>query len=127
MSYEIRIRRQKIWDDFEEESNISLEEWIEYVRSDEELEFANEYIPFSNQSKGSAEQTPGYCYLITYPNFSIDCRPGLWYRDGYISIENPDDFIINKLISIASSLNARVIGDEGEIYDHTYQPGIIST
>lgn len=127
MSYEIRVFRQSNWEDIDEESNISLEEWINYVRSDKDLALASEYGPFAEKPKGSAEQTPGYTYLISYPHFSIDCRPGLWYKEGAISIENPDDFIITKLISIASSLNARVMGEEGEIYDQSYQQGSIFT
>src|SRR5215203_563734 len=117
MSYELRISRQNNWDDIEEESNISLEEWIEYARSDEDIALAHEYVPFADKPKGGAEQTQGYCYLISYPDFSIECHPGLWYHHGSISCENPDDFIIKKLIYIASSLNARVIGDDGEIYE----------
>jgi hypothetical protein len=127
MSYEIRVYRQNNWDDIEEESNISLEEWMKYVRSDKDLALASEYAPFAGKPQGGAEQTPGYTYLISYPRFSIDCRPGLWFRHGAISIEDPDDFIIGKLISIASALNARVMGEEGELYDQTYQPGTIYT
>ena len=43
MGYELHILRRNDWDNYEEESNISLEEWLAYVQSDSELELANGY------------------------------------------------------------------------------------
>ena len=43
MGYELHIVRRLDWEDDEEYSNISLEEWLSYVQSDEELELTNGY------------------------------------------------------------------------------------
>lgn len=42
--------------------------------------------------------------------------PLWWGRYGEVHTQNPEDVIIHKLISIASVLNARVLGDDEEIY-----------
>jgi len=45
-----------------------------------------------------------------------------WAREsndprGCISVKNPDEEILRKMHQIASQLDARVLGDEGEEYD----------
>ncbi len=43
MGYELHIVRQTDYEDGEEESNISLEEWVAYVATDKELKLTNGY------------------------------------------------------------------------------------
>ena len=43
MGYELHIVRRNDWDDYEENSNISLDEWLAYVQLDNELELTNGY------------------------------------------------------------------------------------
>ncbi len=38
------------------------------------------------------------------------------FRDGCISVKNPDEKILRKMHQIASQLDAKVLGDEGEEY-----------
>jgi len=41
------------------------------------------------------------------------------FRDGSIIVKNPDDSIIAKLVEVATALDARVQGDDGEFYPST--------
>lgn len=117
MGYELHIVRKHDWDNSEEESNITLAEWLDYVQTDGELEPADGYwvkVPGENTTQPkpgfmewnahSEEQRPGY-------------RPWFDYGDGSISTKYPDAETIRKMIAMAEALNARVQGDDGEFYD----------
>lgn len=117
MGYELHIARKNNWDDYEEESNITLAEWLDYVKTDAELELTEGYwvkVPGENFS----QPKPGFCEWTAH---STEKRPGyrpwLDYRYGSISAKYPDAETIRKMIAIAEALDARVVGDDGEFYD----------
>jgi len=111
MGYELSIKRE------DESKGISKEEWIEYVHSDSEFERIEEF---------SAELGNGETLTVLTPN------AGLWKssngevpftfyeKTGEITVKNPDNWIIEKMISISEELNAIVEGEEGEKYDEEY-------
>lgn len=41
-------------------------------------------------------------------------------KNGWITVKNPDNWIIEKMISIAHKLDAVVVGEEGEKYNEQY-------
>jgi hypothetical protein len=91
-----------------------LEEWLEYINDDKELELTN-----GNTDKLSEEfqQQPGFCEWNDHPTLKEPSfRPWFDYWKGTISTKNPDVHVISKMLQIASVLNARVQGDDGEIY-----------
>ncbi len=110
MGYELNIKR-------EESQKISKKEWSQYIKTDSQFESIEEF---------SAELNEGETLTISTPN------AGLWKSDkgevpftfyekyGEISVKNPDNWIIEKMISIANELNAVVEGEEGERYDENY-------
>lgn len=117
MGYDLHIVRRHNWDDYEEESHITLAEWLDYVKTDGELELTEGYqvkIP----GESGAQNAPGFCEWSAY---SKEKRPGYrpWFDYGYgsISTKNPDYEIIRKMIAIAEALQAKVQGDDGEFYD----------
>ena len=117
MGYELHIVRRHNWDDYEEESNITLSEWLGYVKRDRELEPSEGYwvkVPGEN----TTQPKPGFCEWAAY---SKEQRPGHrpWFDHDYgsISTKYPDAETIRKMIAIAEALNARVQGDDGEFYD----------
>ena len=63
---------------------------------------------------------PGFCSWSAHSVMKGDSQPWFDYRDGCISTKNPDEEVIRKMINIADTLNAKVQGDEGELYDETY-------
>lgn len=115
MGYELHITRREEWSDTDSEG-ITLEEWLQYVVEDKELELTNGF-----ESKIGTEITkteiPGFCYWNAYPQeLEPGYRPWLCYRDGGIDTKNPDYPTIRKMIQIATALNAKVQGDDGELY-----------
>ncbi|WP_299212628.1 hypothetical protein [uncultured Aquimarina sp.] len=108
MGYELNIKRE------DNQTKLTKEEWANYIKSDFEFEQINEY---------SVQHEDGKYLTVSTPN------AGLWKTTkgevpftffeeyGWISVKNPDEWIIKKMISIANELDAIVLGDEGEKYD----------
>lgn len=100
MGYDLHITRKQFWSD-ENGPIISLEEWQNYVASDRDIQ--------------SDPENPGpkSYIIISHPE-----RWPLWWnkRRGEIYTKNPDKFVVAKLVQIARSLNARVLGDDDEVY-----------
>jgi hypothetical protein len=121
MGYELHIVRQTDYDDGDENSNITLDEWIKYVESDEELNLTNGY---SLQVPGSVDfgwqDRPGFCEWVAHPRADADTIPWFDYGFGSISTKYPDKHTIGKMIKIAQVLNAKVRGDDGEYWDETF-------
>ena len=111
MGYELNIQRE------DENNKINKKEWIDYMESDSE---------FNRIEELSADLGDNELLTISIPN------GGLWKSDkgevpftfsekyGEITVKNPENWIIEKMISIAVNLNAVVIGEEGEKYDEEY-------
>ncbi|GAB2665112.1 hypothetical protein GCM10027036_18330 [Flavihumibacter cheonanensis] len=120
MGYNLHIVRRNDWDDFEEESNISLEEWLTYVRSDDELDLTNGYEVKIPGTENSFQNVPGFCNWTGHTTKATDNIPWFDYGNGMISTKYPDDETIKKMIAIAEKLNAKVQGDDDEFYDINY-------
>src|SRR5689334_19854392 len=110
MGYELHIFRRVDWDNDEEESNISLQEWLQYVESDKELELTNGYQDIFKKW----QDRPGFCKWIKHSETDKDDAPWFNYCRGHITAKYPDDYTIMKMIQIAVALNAKVQGDDGE-------------
>jgi hypothetical protein len=116
MGYELHIVRRTDWEDDEEESAITLDEWLEYIKTDPELELTNGYEDIFN----NWQDDPGYCLWLAHPQSDVAVIPWLSYCRGSIDTKYPDNDTIKKMIGISVKLNARVQGDDGEYYDNSY-------
>ena len=111
MGYELNIQRE------DEIRKITLQEWKKYIYSDPEFESIENY---------SATLGNGNILTVPTPN------AGLWKSErtdvpftfsvefGWISVKNPENWIIEKMIEVAKNLDATVKGEEREIYDENY-------
>ena len=120
MGYELHIVRRNNWEDYEEDSNISLEEWVAYVRSDSELELTNGYQIRIPGIENSFQNSPGFCNWTGHSIKVGDDKPWFDYGHGMISAKYPDDETIKKMIAIANRFNGKVQGDDCEFYDENY-------
>lgn len=123
MGYDLHITRASDFSDSASDP-IALQEWLEYVASDPELRVT-----------GAAEVAAPDGSVLRYENegLAVWTAPGkhqdatIWfdYRGGSIVVKNPDEKVVEKMVSIARALNARVQGDDGEYYgenDQAQQP-----
>ena len=106
MGYEVYITRADYsWDALE--TPISEDEWISVaIESNEIMISKNDY--YSCAASGKI-----YPWVIT----SLPNKPFLWFMDGAIHSVHPDKETIIKMVSLAKTLDAKVIGEEGEVYD----------
>lgn len=116
MGYDLHITRKEYWFDEEQNANdISLDEWLSYIHSSgSELELVDTHGVKMPEVEASSQVPPGFCEWTTHP---LDERPWFDYYDGNISTKNPDEPTIKKMISIAKDFNAKVQGDNGEVYE----------
>jgi len=125
MGYDLHITRKEYW--FEEEQNandITLEEWLVYIHSNSsELELVDTNGVKISEVEAKSQVPPGFCEWTEHPQ---DERPWFDFSDGNISTKNPDEPTIIKMISMAREFNAKVQGDDGEVYELSASCEIIS-
>jgi hypothetical protein len=117
VGYDLHITRKNSWAD-SEGPEISLAEWLAFVRADPEMQL-------DNYAETRLEN--GDVAGIGWRGFSVwtgwsqhgqhDGRAWFLYRDGDISVKNPDEEMCRKMWSIAQALSAKVQGDDHEVYD----------
>jgi hypothetical protein len=120
MGYELHIVRKNNFGNLEEDSTISLEEWLAFVEADIELELTNGYLIKIPGIQNEFQSVPGFSIWKAHPTMKGEDSPWLDYGYGSISTKHPDDYLIQKMISIAEILKGKVQGDDGEIYDESY-------
>jgi hypothetical protein len=99
MGYDLYITRAEHWTD-SEASPITVAEWCTLVKQDDDLTITG--------MQGE--------YFAVWNGESEFEEPWLDWHAGRIFTKNPDEPLIEKMIAIAERLNARVQGDDGEIY-----------
>lgn len=113
MAYDIHITKRKNW--FDKGFDISLEEWKKLLEIDSEL------IP-SDKVEGETKDGDKFVYVLKGSLLAKWVNPithnVVWfnYHNGIVDVSNPDDSTIKRVKDIASKLNAKVQGDELEIY-----------
>jgi hypothetical protein len=119
MGYEYHIVRRANYEYWDEESetsetewlasmtsNISQEEWLAYIENDPQLELSDE---------GKTEST-FFCYWLGGANHKKNTTWFL-YHAGSITAKYPTQEMLQKMIDIATTLNARVVSDDAVYHD----------
>lgn len=99
MGYNLHITRKEFWTD-EEGPEISLAEWKRYVQGDPDVE-------------ADPDNPGGESYVFCGHQ---ERWPLWWNEQGEVYTKNPEPEVIAKLVQIARALDAKVFGDDGEIY-----------
>ena len=99
MGYDLHITRAEDWTD-SKNFPILPREWLAIIEKDEELKLAHK--------NGD--------YFAVWEKHLTNNKSWFDLADGEIYTKNPDDFSIRKMIEIAEKLNAKVQGDDSEVY-----------
>ena len=99
MGYDLHITRAENWAE-NAGTEITADEWLALVKSDPELSLSSDNGPYFAIWSGPSR----------YPDPWLD-----WFG-GNIYSKNPDSALLQKMVSVAATLGARVQGDEGELY-----------
>ena len=99
MGYDFHITRAEDWTE-SEDAPIAREEWIELASNDGEL--------FPMPENGDA-----------FYAFGGRDNPHSWFDwfEGKVFTKNPDKLVLTKMLELAGRLQARVQGDDGELYE----------
>lgn len=122
MGYNLYITRRENW--LEEETDaIAAEEWLDLVRADPEMRLDG----YAEASVGTGSvlrvDDPTMAVWIGYSQHGQSENMAWLYHDnGNIVAKNPDQEIRRKMWLLASSLSARLQGDEGELYGADGEP-----
>lgn len=101
MGYDLHITRKKTWSD--EGNDISEGQWDELLAKDKSLSLTN--------------QTQAGKYIFTYKVPLAKWNDHYFmFANGNITFKNPDNKPIKKASEMAAYLQARIEGDDGEIY-----------
>lgn len=122
MGYDVHItRKAESWAAGDDEAVIPLAEWLAYVATDPEMQLDNQaetLLPSADAGLPAA--AAGRCVWLAY---SKNGRAGnyAWFshEEDRVTVKNPDEEILGKMLAIAQALEARVQGDDGEYFDET--------
>ena len=110
MGYELYITRaENTWET--KEKPILEFEWKAIAENDSELIYSNNDYYDRTNDEGQIERFHPWI-IASHPD-----KPPLWFIDGAIDSKNPDKLTIKKMVELAEKLNAKVIGEDGEVYD----------
>lgn len=116
MGYDVHITRKGDW--FEDEPQISLEEWLAAVEADQEMRLDGYADAPLGERSVLRTQRAGLSVWTAYSRDGMDDgRAWFDHRDGNITVKNPDAEILGKMWVLARAMGAKVQGDDGEIYD----------
>ena len=117
MGYDVHVTRKKDWSDKSGEE-ISLTEWLAHVEGDPELRLDG-YAEAGLGNGGVLHvDDPSMAVWIAHPEHGVrDGMAWIWLSHGNLQAKNPDGPMLKKLWDIAQLLDAKVQGDDGELYD----------
>lgn len=115
MGYEVHITRKSEW--FGDGPEIGLEEWLSYIASDASMRhdgYAEAVTPAGDVLRVESE---GLAVWVGYSGHELNGNMA-WFSHsrGNVTVKNPDEEILDKMVEIARTLGATVQGDEGETY-----------
>jgi hypothetical protein len=119
MGYDVHItRKARSWDDASDDATISLAEWKEYVTSDPEMQVDDFLNPSNRTSVPTDWEAVGASIWAPYSkNGRGDYYARFVHQDDRITVSQPDEEILGKMLLVAYALQARVQGDDGEYFD----------
>ena len=118
MGFELHITRKQNWFDEEPAFDITLIDWLEYVSGDPEFRLDNYAALELPDGKILRTEQEGIAVWTAYSQDGVDQNQAWFtYFRGTISVKNPDQEIINKMVDIAQALGGKVQDDEGTSYE----------
>lgn len=116
MGYDLYITRRDNW--FEEKADgIAVEEWLDLVRCDPEMRLDGYAEATVGNGSVLRVDDPTMAVWVGYSKHGLNGNMAwLWYAHGNIVAKNPDEEIRQKMWLLASTLSAKVQGDDGELY-----------
>jgi hypothetical protein len=132
MGYDVHItRKAKSWADEEDAAAISLAEWKAYIADDPEMRLADQTeVSLHNPDVALPALPTTVANRCMWLGYSKNGRGGhyAWFAHEVdrVTVKNPDEEILGKMLAIAQALQGRVQGEDGAYFDEApaYVPDI---
>lgn len=109
MGYSLHITRADDWAHSKSQPILEAE-WLAIVNADSSLQISTTDYYDRRTETGEVKRIHPVLWIGHSDNVPF------WFDDGAIEVSSPDDAVIAKMKEIATKLNARVVGDDGEEY-----------
>jgi hypothetical protein len=97
---------------------ITLEEWLSYVEHSPEFRHDGYAEATTTQGETIRTENQGLSVWMLYSGHGVGGNMAWFdYWRGCVVVKNPDEEILIKMYQVAQAFQAKVQGDEGEIYD----------
>ncbi|MBB1631037.1 hypothetical protein [Cupriavidus sp. UME77] len=117
MGYDVYITRKSNWFD-ERGSDIDIEEWKGLVQADPDMRLdGNASVALKDGSTLRVESDGLAVWSAYSGNGNGGNMAWLDFQQGNVVVKNPDGEILGKMWQLAQRLNAKVQGDDCELYD----------
>jgi hypothetical protein len=107
MAYDLHVLRSFRWTD-SSDAPITKSDVDALVETDPELAWSTSDFMDSKDHTGAVTRFNVVLWSGT---------PCFWWQEDQLLCSAPDDVLVAKLVRVATALNARVIGDDGEVYE----------
>ncbi|WP_332851981.1 hypothetical protein [Duganella sp. S19_KUP01_CR8] len=113
MGYDLHITKATEWPQSSQKP-ISELEWKNAVAADGLLKMDTTAVAINPQTHEIIQVSNPL--MASWVDPKTNEKYYFYYRRGEISVKNPSDSVIKKMKELASKFDAKVLGDEGEIY-----------
>lgn len=122
MAYDMHITRKTDWAD-QDGPEIEREEWMAYVLIDKSLQLDRDRAEAVDPRVASRTKEPTHVRWTGWEGRMEGVREAwMWLENGNVMASDADAAFRRKLFLVADSLNARLMGDDGEIYNSNGEP-----
>lgn len=111
--YDAHITRASEWSE-SEKTPITIDAWKRLVAEDKSFTATNAAVAV-NPKTSEEIRIPGEALAI-WTDPETGRKAYFDYRQGRITVKDPDKAILKKMKEVAKEIGARVVGDEGEEY-----------
>lgn len=117
MGYDLYITRNEDWSDTDGQ-DITLDDWTGYLAVDQTLVLDPDHAARADPRVASGAKEPSHVRWIEWP----DREPGIreawvWLERGNLVATDADIRFRQKLFLIADALDARLMGENGDVYN----------
>jgi len=116
MGYDVHITRKGNWFD-QSRPKISIDEWKALVLSDPDMRLDGYASAVVGDGSVLRVDSEGLAVWTAYAGTGVGGNMA-WFdlRQGNVAVKNPDGAILGKMWHLARKLDAKVQGDECEVY-----------
>lgn len=122
MGYDLYITRKEDWSDVDGQ-DITLDDWMAYVSGDRSLRIDVERSAASDPRVASGAKEPSHVVWVDWPDREVGHQEAwIWLERGNLVATDADLKFRQKLFLIAVALDARLMGEGGEVYNSIGEP-----